>query len=95
LQTSDCPANLERVRSSTNLSEHLFGRVRAIGRQVKRWPNGPMLLRGTAAGGLQAARGFRKLVGYRARPILVAAWRAHDAQCNRTARRVDGPEKAA
>jgi hypothetical protein len=53
------------------------------------------LLRGTAAGGLAAARGFRELVGYRARPILVAARRAHDAQCNRTARRLDGTEKAA
>jgi hypothetical protein len=69
--------------------------VRAIGRRVKRWPNRPMLLRGTAAGGLQAARGFRKLVGYRARPILVAAWRAHDAQCNRGERRFDDTEKAA
>jgi hypothetical protein len=69
--------------------------VRAIGRRVKRWPNRPMLLRGTAAGGLADARGFRKLVGYRARPILVAARRAHDPQCNRGERRFDDTEKAA
>jgi hypothetical protein len=38
---------------------------------------------------------YRKLVGYRAMPILVAALRAHDAQFNRTERRVDDTEKAA
>ena len=83
------------MRSSTNLSENLFGRVRAIGRRVKRWPNRPMVLRGTAAGVLEAERGSRKLVGYRARPILVAALRAHDAPSNRKERRLDGPQKAA
>jgi hypothetical protein len=35
-----------------------------------------MVLRWTAAGVLEAERGFRKLVGYRAMPILVAALRA-------------------
>ena len=74
------PENLERVLSSTNLIENLFGRVREIGRRVKRWQNGTMVLRWTAAGVLEAERGFRKLVGYRAMPILVAALRAHDAQ---------------
>lgn len=37
------PENLERVLSSTNLIENLFGRVREIGRRVKRWPNGAMV----------------------------------------------------
>jgi putative transposase len=37
--------NLERVLSSTNLIENLFGRVREIGRRVKRWQNGTMVLR--------------------------------------------------
>ncbi len=86
------PENLERVLSSTNLIENLFGRVREIGRRVKRWQNGTMVLRWTAAGVLEADRGFRKLVGYRAMPILVAALRAHDAQSNR---KVDDTEKAA
>jgi len=72
------PENLERVLSSTNLIENLFGRVREIGRRVKRWQNGTMVLRWTAAGVLEAERGFRKLMGYRAIPILVAALRAHD-----------------
>jgi transposase-like protein len=84
--------NLERVLSSTNLIENLFGRVREIGRRVKRWQNGTMVLRWTAAGVLEAERGFRKLAGYRAMPSLVAALRAHDAQFNR---RVDDTDKAA
>src|SRR5271169_4444943 len=82
------PENLERVLSSTNLIENLFDRVREIGRRVKRWQNGTMVLRWTAAGMLEAERGFRKLVGYRAMPILVAALRAHDAVCNRNERGV-------
>jgi hypothetical protein len=44
---------------------------------------------------LEAERGFRKLVGYRAMPILLAALRAHDAQFNRVEPRVDDTEKAA
>jgi hypothetical protein len=31
------------VLSSTNLIENLFGRVREIGRRVKRWQNGTMV----------------------------------------------------
>jgi putative transposase len=39
------PDNLERVLSSTNLIENLFRRVREIGRRVKRWQSGTMVLR--------------------------------------------------
>jgi transposase-like protein len=88
------PENLERVLSSTNLIENLFSRVREIGRRVKRWQNGTMVLRWTAAGMLEAQRGFRKLVGYRAMPILFAALRARDAQFERSTE-VDVKEKAA
>jgi hypothetical protein len=52
------PENLERVLSSTNLIENLFGRVREIGRRVRRWQNGTMVLGWTAAGVLEAERGF-------------------------------------
>jgi len=38
-----------------------------------------MVLRWTAAGVLEAERGFRKLAGYRALPALVAKLGAHDA----------------
>jgi transposase-like protein len=88
------PENLERVLSSTNLIENLFSRVREIGHRVKRWQSGTMVLRWTATGVLEAERGFRKLAGYRAMPILVAALRACDTQCSRNPE-VDVAEKAA
>jgi putative transposase len=88
------PENLERVLSSTNLIENLFSRLREIGRRVKRWQNGTMVLRWTAAGVLEAQRGFRKLVGYRAMPILSAALRARDAHFERKPE-LDVAEKAA
>src|ERR1700690_1550872 len=87
------PENLERVLSSTNLIENLFSRVRAIGRRVRHWQSGTMVLRWTAAGVLEAERGFRKLTGYRALPALVAALRAHDPNGARPG--VDETEKAA
>jgi putative transposase len=89
------PENLERVLSSTNLIENLFSRVREIGRRVKHWQSGTMVLRWTAAGVLEAERGFRKLVGYRAMPTLVAALRAHHTQFNGARPGVDETEKAA
>src|SRR5579864_2560436 len=87
------PENLERVLSSTNLIENLFSRVREIGRRVRHWQSGTMVLRWTAAGVLEAERGFRKLTGYRAMPALVAALRAHDTNSARPG--VDETEKAA
>jgi putative transposase len=57
--------------SSTNLIENLFSRGRAVGRRVKRWQSGTMVFRWTVAGVLQAERGFRKIVGFRA---LTALW---------------------
>ena len=87
--------NLERVLSSTNLIENLFSRVREIGRRVKRWQSGTMVLRWTAAGVLEAERGFRKLAGYRAIPTLVAALRAHDAQLDRAEGKLDTKQDAA
>src|ERR1700726_3662872 len=88
------PENLERVLSSTNLIENLFSRVREIGRRVRRWQSGTMVLRWSAAGVLEAERGFRKVAGYRAMPLLVAALRARDAKTEREPT-VDDGEKAA
>jgi len=87
------PENLERVLSSTNLIENLFSRVREIGRRVRHWQSGTMVLRWTAAGVLEAERGLRKLAGYRAMPTLVAALRARDTNSARPG--VDETEKAA
>ena len=91
----DLPENLERVLSSTNLIENLFSRVREIGRRVRRWQSGTMVLRWTAAGVLEAERGFRKVLGYRGVPLLLAALRAHDAQLTRDKEAVDETVKAA
>ena len=91
----DLPENLERILSSANLIENLFSRVREIGRRVKRWQSGTMVLRWTAAGVIEAERGFRKLAGYRARPTLVAALRAHDAQLDRSEGTLDTVQDAA
>jgi putative transposase len=77
------------------LIENLFSRVREIGRRVKRWQSGTMVLRWTAAGVIEAERGFRKLAGYRALPALVAALRTHDAQLDRSERKLDAEQDAA
>lgn len=88
------PESLERVLSSTNLIENLFSCVREIGRRVKRWQGGTMILRWTAAGVLEAERHFRKVAGYRALPKLVAALHSHDVAIDR-ARGVDNRKHAA
>jgi len=79
--------------SSTNLIENLFSRVCESGRRIRHWQSGTMMLRWTAAGVLEAERGFRKLTGYRAMPALIAAIRAHDPNGARPG--VDETEKAA
>jgi hypothetical protein len=84
----------ERVLSSTNLIENLFSWVREIGCRVRHWQSGTMVLRWSAADVLEAKRSFRKIAGYRAMPILVAALRAHDAKLGR-ASNIDDREKAA
>ena len=89
------PENLERVLSSTNLIENLFSRVREIGRRVRRWQSGTMVLRWTAAGVLEAERGFRKLAGYRGMPILTAALRTRDTHLDPDRKGVDAAENAA
>jgi len=38
--------------------------VRRVARNVKRWQNGDMCLRWTAAGMLEAEQQFRKIIGY-------------------------------
>ena len=43
----------------------MIGICRATSRNVKRWQNGDMCLRWTAAGMLEAERQFRKIIGYK------------------------------
>lgn len=67
------PRTLERSFSTTNPIECLNDRIRSVTRRVKRWRGGEMILRWTAAGVWEAARGFRRLKGYRHMPKLLAA----------------------
>lgn len=75
----ELPEWLERTLATTNPIENLNGSIRRITRNVKRWDDGRMVLRWVAASLTEAAKGFRKLRGYKGMPKLVAALRAHDA----------------
>ena len=58
----------EQLRStlaSTNPCESMIQIVRRVARNVKRWSDGDMRMRWTAAGMLEAERQFRKIIGYR------------------------------
>jgi putative transposase len=56
--------NLKRTLASTNPCESMIETVRRISRNVKRWQNGDMCLRWTAAGMLEAETQFRKVIGH-------------------------------
>jgi putative transposase len=55
---------LKTTLQSTNPIESMIGTVRHTSRNVKRWQNGDMCLRWTAAGMLEAETQFRKIIGY-------------------------------
>ena len=67
------PAKLRRSLACTNSIENMIGTVRRVCRNVKRWRNAAMALRWTAAGMMEAAKGFRHLKAYRLLSILRAA----------------------
>jgi putative transposase len=56
---------LKRTLASTNPCESMIETVRRISRNVKRWRNGDMCLRWTAAGMLEAETQFRRIIGHR------------------------------
>jgi transposase-like protein len=56
---------LKRTLASTNPCESMIETVRRISRNVKRWQNGDMCLRWTAAGMLEAETQFRRIIGHR------------------------------
>lgn len=86
------PEWLERTLSTTNAIENLIGSVRDLGRRVRRWRDGRMILRWTATALIEASTHFRKLRGHAGMGKLVAALRAHDAALDGS---VDRKEKAA
>jgi transposase-like protein len=57
--------DLLKTFASTNLIESCFSRTEDFSRRVKRWRNGKMFMRWTAAALLFAEKGFRKVRGYR------------------------------
>jgi len=87
------PENLEQMLSSTNLIENLFSRVREIGRRVRHWQSGTMVLRWNRSLGV-GSRARAPQADWLSRDAgLVAALRAHDTNSSRPG--VDETENAA
>lgn len=68
--------------------------IRRVSRNVRRWRNADMALRWTAAGMLEAKKGFRGINAYWQLPVLRAALKAHqDNHAGNTD--IDRPAKVA
>ena len=67
------PLELRRSLASANIIESMTAVIRQVCRNVKRWRDATMALRWTAAGMLEAAKGFRRLKAHKQLPILKAA----------------------
>jgi transposase-like protein len=74
------PDDLRRSLACTNVIENMMGTVRRVTRNVKRWQDASMALRWTAAGMLEAKKGFRRLKAHKQLPLLRAALKAHQAK---------------
>ena len=81
--------NLAKTLCSTNPIESMIEIVRHTQRNVKRWQDGDMRKRWTAAGMLQAEQQFRRIVGYSQLATLVTAieHRHHTLQSQHTIER--------
>lgn len=73
------PPELRRSLASTNIIESMNAVIRQVCRNVKRWRDAQMALRWTAAGMLEAGKGFRRLKAYKQLPDLKAALEKHRA----------------
>jgi hypothetical protein len=69
--------NLAATLSSTNPCESMIEIVRYTQRNVKRWQDGDMRKRWTAAGMLEAEKQFRRIIGHRDLATLVIAIERH------------------
>jgi putative transposase len=67
--------NLAATLCSTNPCESMIEIVRYTQRNVKRWRDGDMRLRWTAAGMLVAEQQFRRIIGYRDLQLVIAVER--------------------
>jgi putative transposase len=68
---------LAKTLITSNPVESMISIARTTNRNVTRWRDGPMVLRWTAAGMLNAERSFRRIKGYKQMPDLVAALHRH------------------
>jgi putative transposase len=80
---------LSKTLCSTNPCESMIEIVRYTQRNVKRWQEGDMRKRWTAAGMLVAEQQFRRIIGYRHLARLAVAIERHaiDLDQNSTGRR--------
>jgi putative transposase len=76
------PKELRRSLACTNIIENMNGTIRLVTRNVKRWRDAAMALRWTAAGMMEAKKGFRRLMADKQLPTLKAALLAYQAACS-------------
>ena len=76
---------LAQTLCSTNPCESMIEIVRHTQRNVKRWQDGDMRKRWTAAGMLVAEQQFRRIIGYRDLATLVIAIERHHLRASDTA----------
>jgi hypothetical protein len=88
LGVSDRPA---RTLTSTDPVESMISIARTTTRNVKRWKDGQMARRWTAAGMLAAERSFRRIKGCKDMPTLVAALTRHAEEVTVTTAAYDAP----
>ena len=74
------PHQLRRSLACTNIIENMNGTIRRVCRNVKRWQDASMALRWTAAGKMEATKGFRRLKAHKQLPILRSALAARQAE---------------
>jgi transposase-like protein len=74
------PAELRRSLACTNIIENMNGTIRRVCSNVKRWQDAKMALRWTAAGMMEATKGFRRLKAHKQLPLLRAALLANQAK---------------
>jgi putative transposase len=84
---------LRRSLATTNPIESLMSRSRHVQRNVKRWRNGKMMIRWMTAAVSEAARGFRRVKGFKDLPALITALRSRDEQIGLS--KADGAERVA
>jgi putative transposase len=78
LHRLNVPGELRRSLRSTNLIESAISVVRTATGRVKRWRQGDMRLRWSAAGLLAAEKRFRRVRGYKSMAVLLANVDAYD-----------------